>query len=104
METIPPQPPGYRTQSVDTSYEAEQIVFAAYRRMTPAERVRRACDLAEAGRRIALIALRNRHPEASERELLLRLASWTIDPADLKAATGWPAPEADDALGLDSRA
>lgn len=95
--------PGYRTQSPDTSIEAELVLFDGYRRMTPGERVRRACDLAEAGRRIALVHLRRRFPEASARDLQLRLASWNIPLADLKAAYGWtPAERGEDATGPDS--
>lgn len=96
-------PEGYRTQSSDTSYEAEQVYFDLLRRMTPAERIRRACDLAEAGRRIALASLRERYPRATERDLILRLASLTIDPALLKAAFGWDPEEEPHDPGPDPR-
>ncbi|MBI2900843.1 MAG: hypothetical protein HYY17_11720 [Planctomycetes bacterium] len=90
-------PPGYRTQSPDTSFEAEQILFEGYRRMTPAERIHRACELEEMGRRISLAALRKRYPGESDRDLALRLASFAICPADLRAAFGWEWKDAPDA-------
>lgn len=80
---------GYRTQSPDTSREAEEVLFAAYRRMTPSEKWHRVADLTRTARAFALAGLRMRHPQASERELLLRLASTYIDRQTMIAAFGW---------------
>ncbi len=80
---------GYRTQSADTSREAEEVLFAAYRRMTPAEKWQKVADLTRTARMFALAGLRMRHPKATERELLLRLASTYIDRKTMIAAFGW---------------
>ena len=74
----------------DTSPEVEAILIAGYRRMTPAERLARACDLSLAVRQLALARLRSEHPSASERELQLRLAALTIDAETMRRAFGWP--------------
>ncbi len=101
MDVTRERPPGYRTQSLDTSYEAEQVLFEGYRRMTPAERVRRACDLFELGRRMALASLRERFPRDSEHRLRIRLAALSIDGKTLKAAFGWDPTESPDGPGPD---
>lgn len=83
----------YRTQSPDTSREAEELLFAAYRRMTPAEKWSRVGDLNRAAREFALGGLRREYPEATERELRLRLAARYLDRGTMIAAFGWD-PEA----------
>jgi hypothetical protein len=74
----------------DTSPEVEALLIAGYQRMTPAERLERACDLSLAVRQLALARLRSEHPHASERELRLRLAALTIDPETMRRAFDWP--------------
>ena len=74
----------------DTSPEVEAILIAGFRRMTPAERLARACDLSLAVRQLALARLRSEHPSASERELQLRLAALTIDAETMRRAFNWP--------------
>jgi len=44
------------------------------RRMTPAERLRAVCDLNRAADTMAVAGIRARFPEASDREVFLRLA------------------------------
>lgn len=51
----------------------------AYRRMTPAERLRVACELSVACRELARAGIRSRHPGAPEAEIRLRLAALTLD-------------------------
>ena len=65
--------PGYRTQSADTSEHVERMLFAAYREMTVAEKLRRVAELNRACHVVALMGLRERYPGASEQELGLRL-------------------------------
>jgi hypothetical protein len=79
----------YRPQSPDTSREAEEVRFAAYRRMTPAEKWARVGELIRAAREFALAGLRRTHPSASERELRLRLAARHLDRATMIGAFGW---------------
>lgn len=77
----------------DTPPEVEAILVAGYQRMTPAERLARACDLSLAVRQLALSRLRSEHPNASERELRLRLAALTIDAETMRRAFGWDPAE-----------
>ena len=44
----------------------------------PAEKLVQALELAEAGIRLKRAALRNRHPDLSEREIDLALARWLL--------------------------
>ncbi len=70
MSTTPP--PGYRTQSEDTSYEVEQMLFARWRSM---DLDAKAALVAQASRdlhRLCVAGLAHRLPEASPRELELR--------------------------------
>ncbi len=80
---------GYRTQSDDTSREAEEFLFAAYRKMTAQEKWDRVAALNGAAREFAMAGLRARHPKAPERELRLRLAAMRIDRETMIAAFGW---------------
>lgn len=82
-------PKGYRTQSEDTSYEAECIYFDRLRRMSEGRRLLLTFEAIEAARALALAGLRARFPEASEREIRLRLAAQTIDRATMIKAFGW---------------
>ncbi|MCZ6635225.1 MAG: winged helix-turn-helix domain-containing protein [bacterium] len=82
-------PPGYRTQSSDTSYRVERMQIEAYRRMTPAEKMRRISDLCQASARIALAGIRQRYPQATERELQLRLAALRLGRETMVKVFGW---------------
>jgi hypothetical protein len=78
-----------KTQSPDTSPEAERILIKGYRRMTPREKMQRVLEMNRFGYQLALAGVRRRHPNADERELNLRIASLSI-PADLmRKAFGW---------------
>jgi hypothetical protein len=67
--------PGYQTQSADTSPEAERILIEAYRRMPPWEKARRLTELIRAVEELGRIGVRERHPDATENELRLRLGA-----------------------------
>ncbi len=88
-------PPGYCTQSADTSYEAELFLIEAWRQMSPAEKVRRIREDSMACEELALVGLRRRHPHATERELQLRLGALRLGRETMIAAFGWDpdAPE-----------
>jgi hypothetical protein len=68
-------PPGYKTQSADTAYWAEKILFDHWRALEPWEKARKIDDLCRAAHRVTLVGLRQRHPGASETELELRAAA-----------------------------
>lgn len=77
----------------DTPPEVEAFLVAGYRRMTPAERLARTCDLSLAVRQRALSRLRSEYPNAAARELRLRLAALTIDAETMRRAFGWDPAE-----------
>ena len=79
----------YKTQSSDTSRDAEEVLFGLLRRMDGAEKVRRMCALTQATRSIALAQIRQDHPGATEREVRLRLASRVFDRATMIKVWGW---------------
>lgn len=68
--------------SLDTSAEADRVVFEKLRAMSPADRLTLALSLSQSVRELALAGVRQRHPHASVREQLLRLAV-TIHGRDL---------------------
>ncbi len=76
-------------QPSDTPPEIERLVIEGYRRMSTGERAQRVWELSEFARGLALADIRRHHPDADERECLLRLASRYLDPDLLKRATGW---------------
>jgi hypothetical protein len=59
----------------DTSADAERVLTDLYRRMTPAEKLRRVTELNEAAAAFARAGLRTRDPRADERTIFLGLAS-----------------------------
>ncbi len=69
---------GYRTQSADTSEEAERILFDRLRRLEPWQRADLLRALNRSVRKLGLAGLRSRHPGADEAELRLRLAELYI--------------------------
>ncbi len=71
--------------SLDTSAEAERVVFDKLRAMSPADRLRLALSLSQSVRELALAGVRHRYPNAPVREQLLRLAV-TIHGRDLATA------------------
>jgi len=68
-------PAGYRTQSEDTTYSVEQILFERWRRMEASEKLDLVRRLVRATHELSLIGLRERWPDASEAELRLRVAA-----------------------------
>ena len=81
--------------SRDTTAEAERVQIEIWRRMTPGEKlslVERACrDVIV----LALAGIRQRHPGASDRECLIRLAELRLGPELVREAY----PDADAILG-----
>lgn len=73
----------------DTDPAVEALLIEGFRRMTPAEKLQRVAELNRAVQELALSDIRERHPEAGERELALRLASRWIEPELMLKAFGW---------------
>ncbi|MFN0108359.1 MAG: hypothetical protein ACKVZH_05845 [Blastocatellia bacterium] len=78
-----------RTLAEDTPPEIERIIIEGYRRMSAAQKLQIMQDLQQSARLLALGEIRRQHPQASERELQLRLASRWIEPEMMHKAFGW---------------
>jgi hypothetical protein len=61
--------------------------------LSPEQRWQRVRDLNAAANTMALAGLRSRHPEASERELLLRLAVLRLGADLVEVVYGWRAAD-----------
>lgn len=82
-------PEGYRTQAEDTSVSAERFLVAAWSRMQPWEKFQLLRDLNATAEGMARAGVLLRHPQASEREIALRLASLRLDRTSMVNAFGW---------------
>jgi hypothetical protein len=79
----------YRTQALDLDAKTERVVVQAWRAMSAAEKVRQVRQLTTTSRMFSLAGIRRRHPDASERELRLRLASFWLDRETLVRYFDW---------------
>jgi hypothetical protein len=77
---------------VDTAPEALERQFELYRRMSPAEKAQLCRDASLAATTFAMAGLRQRHPDATERELLLRLAVLRLGVDVVERVYGWRRP------------
>jgi hypothetical protein len=73
----------------DTDPRVRALLIEGYRRMSPTEKLERVRALTRAVQELALLDIRQRHPDADERELALRLASRWIEPELMIRAFGW---------------
>ena len=76
----------------DTTAAIEAIQSELYRRMTFEQKARRVTELTAGACLLALAGLRQRHPGASEQELLLRLAALRLGAETVARVYGWVAP------------
>lgn len=67
-----------RPLSPDTSHDAEAFLIERYRAMTPAEKLAQFRALCRASQQLAAAGIRHRHPEASEHEVQVQLASMRL--------------------------
>jgi hypothetical protein len=58
--------PGYKPQSIDTSIEADVLMFQLMRQLTPQQKVQRTCAFNQAVRRLAILGIENQYPNATE--------------------------------------
>jgi hypothetical protein len=72
----------------DTPTEVEVLMVERYRRMTPAQKAAKVASLTASTHAVALAGLRVAHPDATDRELKLRLALRYIDRDLLERAVG----------------
>jgi hypothetical protein len=76
----------------DTTPEAWAKQFELYRRMSPAEKARLCSEVTMAANAFTLAGLRRRHADASDGELLLRLAVLRLGADLVERAYHWRAP------------
>lgn len=86
-------PDGYRTQSEDTSPEVQKIIIEGLRKMSVARKLELIAAATRAVQEWALVGVRSRHPRATDRENMLRLASQRLDRATMIAVFGWDPDE-----------
>jgi hypothetical protein len=67
-----------RPLTLDTSPEVEQMQIERWRAMTPQQKASMISGLSRLANRLAMIGIRERYPEASEREQFLRFAMLTL--------------------------
>lgn len=77
----------------DTDPRCEAVLLAAFRAMSPTEKLRRVEQMSNATLELAAARLRHQYGPMSERELRLRLAALWLDRESLKRATGWDPEE-----------
>lgn len=67
--------------STDTTRDAERLQVRAWRSMSSVQRAQLVAGAARTVRALALAGLRQRHPAASETEIVARLALLTLGPS-----------------------
>lgn len=75
--------------SADTPPEIEALLLAGYRQMPEWRKLHCIADLNAGLRAMQWEELRQRYPQADERELKLRLAARWIEPELMRQAFGW---------------
>ncbi|KXB05587.1 hypothetical protein AKJ51_04925, partial [candidate division MSBL1 archaeon SCGC-AAA382A20] len=77
----------------DTSPEAHRIMIEGYRKMAPHEKMEQVNALTRNVREMALARIRREHPDCSEREMKLRLASLWLDRETMIKVFDWDPEE-----------
>lgn len=80
---------GYRTQSPDTSYEAEQRQILRLREMSLAERFSLLRSLILFTDSVSRAGIRLRHPEASDEAVALHAAALRLDAQTMRDVYDW---------------
>lgn len=73
----------------DTTPEARALMIEAYRRMTPAQRLRRMGELNRMVQTLAAARIRAEHPHAPDREIQLRVAALWLGRDLMLQTYGW---------------
>jgi hypothetical protein len=80
---------GSRAGASDADRAISSMLAAAYRTMTPQEKIRQVLECNAVRDAMALVRLGGHHPGASERELRLHLAAERLGRPLMIAAFGW---------------
>ena len=73
----------------DTSPEADELMFQLWRQATPAQKLRKVFGIGKMINELVRGELRKRYPEATAREIELRLASRILDRQTMIRAFQW---------------
>lgn len=68
---MPPMPTvtvksGYKPQSLDTSIEADVLMFQLLRQLTPQQKLQRTCTFTRSVRKMAILGIENQYPNATK--------------------------------------
>lgn len=77
----------------DTHPAIQRMLIDGYRRMSPAEKLRRVEALNESVLQLAAARIRKERPEICDRELRLRLAALWLDAETMRRAFDFPPEE-----------
>lgn len=83
----------YKTQSEDTSYEIERKLIEADQRLSPWEKAERFSELCRFSKHLAMMGIYQRHPNASEEEIRMRLNALFFDRETMIHVFGWDPEE-----------
>jgi hypothetical protein len=73
----------------DTSAEVEELMFQLWRRATPAQKIRKILGIGKMVNDLVRGELRGRYPDATAREIELRLAARNLDRETMMRAFNW---------------
>ena len=73
----------------DTHPKIHALMIEGYRKMSPSQKLACVWSMLRAGRDLAFLDVRRRHPDADAREQELRVASRFIEPDLMQQAFGW---------------
>ena len=60
---------GYKPQSIDTSVEADVLMFQLLQQLTPQQKVQRTCALNLAVRKLAILGIESQYPNLTKAKL-----------------------------------
>jgi hypothetical protein len=73
----------------DTPLEIEAILIKRYRAMSPIEKLGLVAEMIGYARELGRLGIKRDHPEASEQEVTMRLASRFLDRETMIRVYGW---------------
>jgi len=71
---VPPIPKvtvksGYKPQDIDTSIEADVLMFQQLRQLTPQQKVQRTCAFHRAARKLAMLGMESEYPNLTNAKI-----------------------------------
>jgi hypothetical protein len=73
----------------ETDKKVQALLIEGYKRMSEAERLQKVCELNRLLVKLMEAEVRQRYPDADEREIRLRVASRWLPPELMRKAFGW---------------